>query len=151
MIKVNELKEYIDFLSQTDIEELEITTKEGESICLKRDETEFLFKNLNKDVFQQQNNSTQEDKEKNNISAKEVLITSPMVGKFLLSTSKDHPPFVMLNSSVKKGQKVAIIETMRIFRDVVSPEDGVVKKILVEDGQYVEYAQPLIVLEKNND
>ncbi|MFN3550629.1 MAG: acetyl-CoA carboxylase biotin carboxyl carrier protein [Endomicrobiia bacterium] len=148
MIKIEELKEYINFLSKTDIEEIEITTQQGEKICLKRSEAESLVKNLNKDVKQQQDKSNEE---KNSSVVKEIVITSPMVGKFLLSTSKDHPPFVMVSSSVKKGQKVAIIETMRIFRDVISPEDGVVKKILVEDGQYVEYGQPLIVLEKINN
>jgi acetyl-CoA carboxylase biotin carboxyl carrier protein len=82
---------------------------------------------------------------------KEFVITSPMVGRFLLSPSKDHPPFIVENAKVKQGQKIAVIETMRIFRDVISPKNGVVKKILVEDGQFVEYNQPLVVLELNEE
>lgn len=148
MIKIEELKEYIDFISQTDIEELEITTQQGKKICLKRSELVSSVRDVQNNIQQQL--QIKKEVEKNEEFAKEIVITSPMVGKFLLSASKDHPPFIVINASVKKGQKVAIIETMRIFRDVVSPEDGIVKKILVEDGEYVEYGQPLIILEKND-
>lgn len=146
MVKLDELKKYIDFLSQTDIEELEITTPDGEKISLKRSEVVQSF------VKPQEQQKSEQTVEKEVVTEKQkertsFIITSPMVGKFLLSTSKDHPPFIVENATVKEGQKVAIIETMRIFRDVVSPKSGVVKKILVEDGQYVEYGQPLIELE----
>jgi acetyl-CoA carboxylase biotin carboxyl carrier protein len=143
MVSLEELKKYIDFLSTTDIEELEIETPEGEKFLLKRSEV------LSNVFSKPQIETTKEDRveEKKLEEKKEFVITSPMVGRFLLSPSKDHPPFIVENSKVKQGQKIAIIETMRIFRDVVSPKNGVVKKILVEDGQFVEYNQPLIVLD----
>jgi acetyl-CoA carboxylase biotin carboxyl carrier protein len=148
MVSLDELKKYIDFLSTTDIEELEIVAPEGEKILLKRSE---VLSNVTA-LGQQQNVQTNKtevalEPQQQVVEKKEFVITSPMVGKFLLSTSKDHPPFVFVGAKVNQGQKVAIIETMRIFRDVVSPKNGVVKKILVEDGQFVEYNQPLVVLE----
>ncbi len=146
MISLEELKKYIDFLSTTDIEELEIVSPDGEKILLKRREllnipapTQETL-NVKKETIEAKIEQQTEEK-------KEFIITSPMVGKFLLSVSQDHPPFIFVGMKVKQGQKVAIIETMRMFRDVVSQKNGVVKKILVEDGQFVEYKQPLIVLE----
>ncbi len=146
MVSLEELKKYIDFLSTTDIEELEIETPEGEKFLLKR--SEVLSDIVNKAQQTEVSKKTQIE-EKKLEEKKEFVITSPMVGRFLLSPSKDHPPFIVENAKVKQGQKVAIIETMRIFRDVISPKNGVVKKILVEDGQFVEYNQPLVVLELN--
>ncbi len=144
MTDIEEIKKYIDFLSETDIEVLEITLPQGEKIHLKRNKSVVTVvprheekQNLKQKISQQESS---EDKN-------EFVIISPMVGKLLLSISKDHPPFVVEGTEVKQGQKVAIIETMKIFRDVISPKNGVVKKILVEDGKYVEYGQPLIVLE----
>ncbi len=150
---IEELKKYIDFIADTDIEVLEITLPQGEKICLKRaDISSFLhIKEQEKTKQDKQETSTVQHEQANiqqeQKSANEFIITSPMVGKFLLSTSKEHPPFVAEGIEVKQGQKVGIIETMRIFRDVISPKSGVVKKILVEDGVYVEYGQPLIILE----
>lgn len=145
MSKIEELKEYIEFLSKTDIEELEITSVDGEKISLKRSELLAYSEQLSKDKEEKQ--QTQEIPE-SQIEKKEFVITSPMVGRFLLSPSKDHPPFIVEGAQVKQGQKLAIIETMRIFRNVISPKNGIVKKILIEDGKYVEFGQPLIILEE---
>lgn len=143
MPKIEDLKEYIDFLSKTDIEELEITTADGEKIFLKRGE----FLTYTEQPSRNKEEQSQEISEVK-VEKKEFVITSPMVGRFLLSPSKDHPPFIVEGAQVKQGQKLAIIETMRIFRNVISPKDAIVKKILVEDGNYVEFGQPLIILEE---
>ncbi len=152
MVSLEELKKYIDFLSTTDIEELEVVSPEGEKILLKRSEvlSDVLSLKQKKDT-QTQTKIESVKPEQQVEEKKEFVISSPMVGKFLLSTSKDHPPFIVVGAQVKQGQKIAIIETMRIFRDVISPKNGVVKKILVEDGQFVEYSQPLVVLELNEE
>lgn len=151
MVKIEELQQYIEFLSTTDIEEIEITLADGEKIFLKRSNLPFKDTTTLKDIQQkqiiQQEEQLSEPVEKQQ-GPTEFVITSPMVGKFLLSPSQDHPPFIVEGSHVKQGQKVAVIETMKILRNVISPKDGVVKKILVEDGKFVEYGQPLIVLEE---
>lgn len=151
MVSLEELKKYIDFLSNTDIEELEVVSPEGEKILLKRSEILTNTMLSEQHVSNQKNKTDVVEPKKEVEEKREFVITSPMVGKFLLSPSKDHPPFIFVGAKVKQGQKVAVVETMRIFRDVVSSKNGVVKKILVEDGQFVEYNQPLIVLELNEE
>ncbi len=153
MLKIDQIKEYVEFLKNTDIVEIEIETDSGEKLHLKRDENlvgKQVLSNLNqlqtdqKTVLQTiQQPTAQQEKS----FPQEYVVKSPVVGKFLTSTTKDHPPFVVEGTKVKQGQKLALIETMRIFRDVLSPVDGIVKKVLVEDGQYVEYGQKLFILE----
>jgi acetyl-CoA carboxylase biotin carboxyl carrier protein len=79
----------------------------------------------------------------------EEIIKSPMVGTFRRSLSKDHPPMVLEGNHVKPGDKMAVVECMKIPNEVVSFAVGVVSKILVEDGQAVEYGQPLFSIELN--
>lgn len=156
MSSLEELKKYIEFLSTTDIEEIEIQSEDGDRIFLKRD-TSYLRNNVLPSELQRDKESKQvlakdqlqkpQKEEEEKPLVEEFTICSPMVGKFLLSVSADHPPFIMVGSQIKQGQKIAIIETMRILRDVISPKEGVVKKILVKDGEFVEYGQPLVVLE----
>ncbi len=76
----------------------------------------------------------------------EEIIKSPMVGTFRRSLSKDHPPMVLEGNHVKPGDKMAVVECMKIPNEVVSFAVGFVSKILVEDGQAVEYGQPLFTL-----
>jgi acetyl-CoA carboxylase biotin carboxyl carrier protein len=75
-----------------------------------------------------------------------IRITSPMVGTFRRSPSKDHPPMVLEGTKVKPGDKVGVVECMKIPNDVVSYSEGTISKILVEDGQPVEYGQPIFEL-----
>ncbi len=72
-----------------------------------------------------------------------VLVKSPMVGTFRRSVSKNRPPMIMLGNHIKPGDPLAVVECMKIPTDVVSYCAGEVKEILVEDGQPVEYGQPL--------
>ena len=72
------------------------------------------------------------------------LVKSPMVGSFYRSPSPDAKPFVEVGDAVKKGQTVCIIEAMKLMNEIECDFDGVVKAILVENGQPVEYGEPLI-------
>jgi acetyl-CoA carboxylase biotin carboxyl carrier protein len=74
------------------------------------------------------------------------VIRSPMVGTFRRSSSKDHPPFVVEGNHVKPGDRLGIVECMKIPNEVVSYAEGAIAKILVEDGQVVEYGQPLFTV-----
>lgn len=75
------------------------------------------------------------------------VIKSPMVGTFYRSSAPGSKPFVEIGQSVKAGDTVCIIEAMKLLNEIESDHDGVVKAVLVENGQPVEYGQPLIVLE----
>jgi acetyl-CoA carboxylase biotin carboxyl carrier protein len=74
-------------------------------------------------------------------------VKSPMVGTAYLRASPDAPPFVELGSHVRAGEKLMLVEAMKTFNEIVSPRAGTVTAILVEDGQPVEYGQPLLVIE----
>jgi acetyl-CoA carboxylase biotin carboxyl carrier protein len=74
------------------------------------------------------------------------VVKSPMVGTFYRSASPGAKAFVEVGDTVKKGQPVCIIEAMKLMNEIESDADGVVKAILVENGQPVEYGEPLIVV-----
>jgi len=74
------------------------------------------------------------------------LLKSPMVGTFYRSASPGAKPFVEVGQSVKAGETVCIIEAMKLLNEIEADRDGVVKTILVENGQPVEYGQPLFVI-----
>ena len=74
------------------------------------------------------------------------LVKAPMVGTFYRSPSPDAKPFVEVGQAVKKGDTVCIIEAMKLMNEIETDVSGVVKAILVENGQPVEYGQPLFVI-----
>ena len=74
-------------------------------------------------------------------------LKSPMVGTFYRAPSPGAPPFVEIGQSVTKGQTLCIIEAMKLLNEIESDASGTVKAILVENGQPVEYGQPLFTIE----
>jgi acetyl-CoA carboxylase biotin carboxyl carrier protein len=75
-------------------------------------------------------------------------VTSPMVGTAYRSPEPGAPPFVEVGSKVAAGQTILIIEAMKTMNQIPSPRAGTVVAILVEDGQPVEYGEPLAVIEQ---
>ena len=80
-------------------------------------------------------------------SGYEVL--SPMPGTFYIAPSPDTPPFVKEGDSIKKGDTLCIIEAMKIMNEIEAEDKGVIQKILVENGQAIEFNQPLFIIEPN--
>ena len=78
-----------------------------------------------------------------------VEVLSPMPGTFYRAPSPDDPPFVKEGDSVKKGDTLCIIEAMKIMNEIEADDNGVIKKILVDSGQAVEFNQPLFIIEPN--
>ena len=74
------------------------------------------------------------------------LIKSPLVGTFYAAPAEDADPFVKTGDKIKQGQVLAIVEAMKLMNDIESDFDGEVAEILVENGQPVEYGQPLFVI-----
>jgi acetyl-CoA carboxylase biotin carboxyl carrier protein len=74
-------------------------------------------------------------------------LKSPMVGTFYRQPSPGAPPFVEVGQQVTKGQTLCIIEAMKLLNEIESDASGTVKAILVENGQPVEYGQPLFTIE----
>ena len=74
-------------------------------------------------------------------------LTSPMVGTFYRSSSPEADPYVDVGSSVKKGDTLCIIEAMKLLNEIEADRDGIVKKIMVENAQPVEFGEPLFIIE----
>lgn len=74
------------------------------------------------------------------------VVKSPMVGTFYRSSAPGNPPFVELGSTVKAGDTLCIIEAMKLLNEIDTDVAGVVKEILVENGQPVEFGQPLFII-----
>ena len=74
------------------------------------------------------------------------VVKSPLVGTFYAAPAEDAEPFVKVGDSVKEGQVLAIVEAMKLMNEIESDFTGTVKEILVENGQGVEFGQPLFVI-----
>jgi acetyl-CoA carboxylase biotin carboxyl carrier protein len=74
------------------------------------------------------------------------VVKAPMVGTFYRSSSPDAKPFVEVGQAVKEGDTICIVEAMKLMNEIEADGSGVVKAILVENGQPVEYGQPLFIL-----
>lgn len=77
------------------------------------------------------------------LSAEGKMITSPLVGVFYAAPAEDADAFVQVGDTIKKGQVLAIVEAMKLMNEIESDYDGTIAEILVENGQPVEYGQPL--------
>ena len=74
-------------------------------------------------------------------------IKAPLVGVYYAAASPDKGPFVQVGSKVEKGDTVCLIEAMKMMSEVAAPRAGVIKEILVENGDLVEFDKPLFVIE----
>lgn len=75
------------------------------------------------------------------------VVKSPLVGIFYSAAAPGEEPFVKVGDTVKKGQVLGIVEAMKLMNEIESDFDGVVKQILVDNEQMVEYGQPMFVIE----
>jgi acetyl-CoA carboxylase biotin carboxyl carrier protein len=149
-MELDEIKQLMELLKNTDITELQIE-RDGAKLKIKRERfmPSFEIAPSPKEVAAP---AEVEVKVKEEVKVVEepkklVTITSPIVGIFHRSPSPGASPFVELGSTVKKGQVLCIIEAMKLMNEIESDTDGVVSKILVEDGQPVEYGEPLFLIE----
>lgn len=74
-------------------------------------------------------------------------VKSPMVGTVYMAAEPDAPPFIRVGSQVNAGDTLLIVEAMKVMNTIAAPSGGTVKAILVENGQPVEFDQPLVVVE----
>jgi acetyl-CoA carboxylase biotin carboxyl carrier protein len=140
-MNAEELKNFLNSLKGTDIEELRLETGDTK-IFFKRNELQAQTVTATKT---EQAVDTLAEPEK-----KLMPIRSPMVGTFYHSGSPDHPPFVIEGNHIVPGQKIGIIEAMKIIKDVTSNIQGRIVKVSVKDGQSVEYGQELFLVDTEN-
>lgn len=143
---IKDIKAIYKFLRETDIVELEIEGADGK-VRLKRGSAvpvqEAVYAPGAPKEAPVEAKKEDEPKKSENIR----IITSPMVGTFYRSSSPEAAPFVEIGSLVKSSQTMCIIEAMKLMNEVESEYNGKVVSILVENGQPVEYGEPLFHIE----
>ena len=141
---LRKLKKLIDLVEASGISELELTEGE-EKVKISRNSGGLQPPQLIQS--QPQSIKTEEKKETEiPLSIDGNTINSPMVGSFYRAASPDSAPFVEVGSTVKRGEVLCIIEAMKLLNEIESEHDGIIKKILVENGQPVEFGEPLFVI-----
>ena len=75
-----------------------------------------------------------------------AVVRSPLVGVFYAASAPGEAPFVKEGQAVRKGDTICLVEAMKMMNEIMAPSDGIVKKILVENGEMVSYNQPLAEL-----
>ncbi len=131
------IKELVDYLNEFNLTELEYgqsntkikVSKKKSDIPTTNEITQLTTEKKKTDLF------------------KGVKITSPIVGTAYLAPETGGKKFVEVGKKIKKGDTIMIVEAMKTMNHVPSPKDGIVKEICVEDGQPVEFAQVLVLLE----
>ena len=136
------IKELSDYLDEFNLSELEYTEKDTK---IKVSKNNISINNKTNQTLSKQINSNKNLESKNNISVIEV--TSPIIGTAYHAPEPGAKKFVEVGKKIKKGDTVMIVEAMKTMNHVPSSSDGIVKKILVADGQPVEFGQTLIILE----
>ena len=86
------------------------------------------------------------DNKEENINEKEII--SPLVGTVYLAPGENEEPFVSVGDKIEKGQIVAIVEAMKLMNEIEADCSGTLKKICVKNGEAVEYAQSLFIIEE---
>ncbi len=141
-MEFEDLKELIELLKDTDITELQIE-KDGSKVKIKR---ERILSPIEMPIHKSpvlREKIVAEDEEAQRL----VTVTSPIVGTFYRSPTPDGSPFVEVGIKVNKGQVLCIIEAMKLMNEIESDVDGIVVKILVENGHPVEYGEPLFLID----
>ncbi len=131
---MTDIKDIIQQLKNSDIEEVRI---ENGSF-------KFSFK---REVDEESVVPNKPPDEEQKPSKKRMPIKSPMVGRFYNSSAADRPPFVIKGNHVVYGQKVGVVEAMKIYKDVLSPIKGLIVDVLIENNTPVEYGQELYLVE----
>lgn len=156
-MNLKEIKELIEMIQDTDLLEFEYE-KSGLRVRLRRGSPypEYLpphssplsISPQHTASYQQISASTVKEAEKT-IESTTTLVTieSPMVGTFYRAPAPDADPYVNEGDIIKEGQILCIIEAMKLMNEIESKIAGKIIKILVENGQPVEYGQPLVLIE----
>ena len=145
----DKVKEIIYILENSNVNEIEVTfwgkkirvLKKSPNVTTNKDDKGVITNKASKS-----SSLKNSDNEKvNNDNLKEV--SSPMPGVFYSAQSPDKPPYVKEGDKVKQGQVICIIESMKIMNEIESEYSGVIKKILMNNSEPVEFNQPLFIIE----
>jgi acetyl-CoA carboxylase biotin carboxyl carrier protein len=137
MIKL--IKELIKLINESGIDELEVKTFFRSIRVAKKRLIEPQAVSLPKEILAPQEKPKEEEKG--------TYIKAPMVGTFYRASSPGNPPYVEVGDEVTPGKTVCVIEAMKVMNEIESDVKGVIQEILVNNGDPVEYGQPLFRVE----
>jgi acetyl-CoA carboxylase biotin carboxyl carrier protein len=149
---LRKLKTLIDLVSDSNVSELEITEAEGKVRIVKGGGA--MVQGYHQPVYQQMQAAPAPAPVPVAAAVPVVeeaavghTVKSPMVGTFYRSASPGAKAFAEVGSVVKEGETICIIEAMKILNEIEADKSGTISKILCENGQAVEYGQPLFIIE----
>jgi acetyl-CoA carboxylase biotin carboxyl carrier protein len=151
---LRKLKTLIDLVAESDIEELEVTEGESKVRIVKSSASQQNQVVMMQPQAQQHPAHYQVAAPLAPVAPVEAvaavpeghIVKSPMVGTFYRSSAPGSAAFVEVGSEIKEGGTLCIIEAMKLLNEIEADASGVVKKILVENGQPVEFGQPLFII-----
>ena len=151
---LRKLKTLIDLVSESNVSELEITEAEGKVRIVKASGVPMMMHSPGMTMMPSpmpaQPQPTPAPVTAPEAPAAEAAghaVKSPMVGTFYRSSSPGSSPFVEIGSVIKAGDTICIVEAMKILNEIESDKSGTVTRILSDNGQAVEYGQPLFIIE----
>ena len=153
---IRKVKKLMEMLEESSLGEMEIIegeesirlSKSSSSVAPMQNTQSFIPQNINPTKIQEdisKNETIQENKVAENISGHEIK--SPMVGTFYEAPSPGSKPFVSVGDTVKAGDTLCIIEAMKMLNQIESDKTGVIKAIIAENAQPVEFNQVLFIIE----
>jgi len=154
-MKTTEIRDLIDFISQSGLNEVNIETKELK-LHVKREPDQKVMKSSAPPMMAMPAAPmvapaaaapAPKPEKPAAASRTTVEIKSPMIGTFYRTANPDSPPFISVGDKVSKGQTVCIIEAMKLFNEIESEVSGTVVKVMIENSSPVEYDQTLFVVE----
>lgn len=154
-MKAKELRELIDFISNTGLEEVNIETEEFKVKVKRSPETVAVAAPAVAAAAPLAAApspapavpATPEDKPAAAASSNLIEIKSPMIGTFYRTPNPDSPSFVNVGDKVKPGDTVCIVEAMKLFNEIESEVSGTIVEVLVDNASPVEYDQPLFLVD----
>ncbi|MGP1939410.1 MAG: acetyl-CoA carboxylase biotin carboxyl carrier protein [Arsenophonus sp. ET-DL9-MAG3] len=155
---IRKIKKLIKIVEESAISELEISECKGSTIRISRKTTQNLptlqqyiaesgvyQPTLANSVIHSQISAKTEKERKTEINS--YIVRSPMVGTFYRAPSPESKPFIKVGQTVKLGDPLCIVEAMKMMNQIEVDKAGVVKSIIPEDGEAVEFDEPLVIIE----
>ena len=144
----DKVKEVIDILENSNVNEIEVTFW-GRKIRVVKNASNVISSTSSSPDLGKIKSPNVEEKNDKSSTADDIgeKVLSPMPGVFYGAQSPDKPPFVSEGDQVKIGQTLCIIESMKIMNEIESEQSGIIKKILVNNSDPVEFNQPLFIIE----
>lgn len=143
MYNIKEIKELIEAVDKSSLTTFNLESPDGEKLQIKKEKK--LISTASTEIISSSQTTTmlQPSEQAAVLQEDGNIITSPMIGVFYAAPSPESDPFVSVGTKVSQGDVVCIVEAMKLMNEISSNFSGEITEVLVENGQVVEYGQPL--------